>query len=399
MTELARLDRRQRPGPGGLHRAPGQLSELAPGRDQGVSSPRAPDRRLVRAARRPHAGRADRRAPGLADRGRPHAARARRRRLAPAAHPARRRARRAQSRGRRPAASSTSPTCTSRPSRRPCDEGRLPWDFAGAEVWEVDARLSMKLLVTGGCGLHRLQLHPRTSSPTHADDRVVNLDKLTYAGNPANLADSSATRATRSCTATSATPSSCATSPRGVDAVVNFAARATSTARSWTPTSSSKTDVLGVHVLLEAVRELRVPRFLHISTDEVYGSIARGAAARGRAAAAVQPVLGRQGRRRPAGAGVLAHARRAGRDHALVEQLRALPVPGEGRPAVRHQRARRPAAAAVRRRPAGARLALRARQLRGASTWCCAAAATARSTTSAAATRSRTSRSRARSCS
>jgi len=46
----------------------------------------------------------------------------------------------------------------------------------------------------------------------HADDRVVNLDKLTYAGNRRTSPISSATPATPSCTATSATPSWCATS-------------------------------------------------------------------------------------------------------------------------------------------------------------------------------------------
>jgi dTDP-glucose 4,6-dehydratase len=44
------------------------------------------------------------------------------------------------------------------------------------------------------------------------------------------------------------------------------------------PDEFLRTDVLGVHVLLEAVRELHIPRLLQISTDEVYGSIPRGAA-------------------------------------------------------------------------------------------------------------------------
>jgi len=133
----------------------------------------------------------------------------------------------------------------------------------------------MKLLVTGGAGFigsnfvrHVLREHP--------DDRVVNLDKLTYAGNPANLADIA--RDPRYafvqgdvCDATlvrDVLP--------GVDAVVNFAAESHVDRSLIEPDAFLKTDVFGVFTLLEAVRELKIPRFLHISTDEVYGSVAEG---------------------------------------------------------------------------------------------------------------------------
>jgi len=133
----------------------------------------------------------------------------------------------------------------------------------------------MKLLVTGGAGFigsnfvrHVLREHP--------DDRVVNLDKLTYAGNPANLADIA--RDPRYafvqgdvCDATlvrDVLP--------GVDAVVNFAAESHVDRSLVEPDAFLKTDVFGVFTLLEAVRELKIPRFLHISTDEVYGSVAEG---------------------------------------------------------------------------------------------------------------------------
>ena len=65
---------------------------------------------------------------------------------------------------------------------------------------------------------------------------------------------------------------------RGVDAVVNFAAMTHVDRSILDPDEFLRTDVLGVHVLLEAVRELGIARLLHISTDEVYGSITRGAA-------------------------------------------------------------------------------------------------------------------------
>ena len=133
----------------------------------------------------------------------------------------------------------------------------------------------MKLLVTGGSGFigSNFIRHVLT---THPDDRVVNLDKLTYAGNPANLTD--VERDPRYtfvhgdiCDATLVRDVI-----RGVDAVVSFAA-ATHVDRSlMEPDEFLKTDVFGVFTLVEAVKELKIPRFLHISTDEVYGSVERG---------------------------------------------------------------------------------------------------------------------------
>jgi dTDP-glucose 4,6-dehydratase len=133
----------------------------------------------------------------------------------------------------------------------------------------------MKLVVTGGAGFigsnfvrHVLREHP--------DDRVVNLDKLTYAGNPANLADMA-----RDPRYAFVQGDICDTAlvrdlVRGVDAVLNFAAESHVDRSLVEPDAFLRTDVFGVFTLLEAVRELKVPRFLHISTDEVYGSVAQG---------------------------------------------------------------------------------------------------------------------------
>jgi dTDP-glucose 4,6-dehydratase len=63
---------------------------------------------------------------------------------------------------------------------------------------------------------------------------------------------------------------------RGSDAVVNFAAESHVDRSLMEPDAFLKTDVFGVFTLLEAMRELKVPRLLHISTDEVYGSVATG---------------------------------------------------------------------------------------------------------------------------
>jgi dTDP-glucose 4,6-dehydratase len=133
----------------------------------------------------------------------------------------------------------------------------------------------VKLLVTGGSGFigSNFIRHVLT---THADDRVINLDKLTYAGNPANLADlerdSRYTFVQGDVCDGKIVRDAC----RGVDAIVNFAAESHVDRSLMEPDAFLKTDVFGVFTLLEAVRELKVPRFLHISTDEVYGSVERG---------------------------------------------------------------------------------------------------------------------------
>jgi len=133
----------------------------------------------------------------------------------------------------------------------------------------------MKLLVTGGAGFigsnfirHVLHAHPA--------DRLVNLDKLTYAGNPANLADVEGDPRYSFVHGDICDAKCVRDAARGVDAVVNFAA-CTHVDRSLVePDEFLRTDVSGVFTLLEAVRDLKIPRLLHVSTDEVYGSIAHG---------------------------------------------------------------------------------------------------------------------------
>jgi dTDP-glucose 4,6-dehydratase len=133
----------------------------------------------------------------------------------------------------------------------------------------------MKLLATGGAGFigsnfvrHVLREHPA--------DRVVNLDKLTYAGNPANLAD-----VQRDPRYTFVHGDICDAALvrevlAGVDAVVNFAAESHVDRSLVEPDGFLRTDVFGVFTLLEAVRDLKTARFLHVSTDEVYGSVTQG---------------------------------------------------------------------------------------------------------------------------
>ena len=133
----------------------------------------------------------------------------------------------------------------------------------------------MKLLVTGGSGFIGSNF-VRHVLATHADDTVVNLDKLTYAGNPANLKDVERDPRYAFVHGDICDAALVRDVLRGVDAVVNFAAESHVDRSLVEPDGFLRTDVFGVFTLLEAVRECRVPRFLHVSTDEVYGSVAHG---------------------------------------------------------------------------------------------------------------------------
>jgi dTDP-glucose 4,6-dehydratase len=134
----------------------------------------------------------------------------------------------------------------------------------------------MRVLVTGGCGFigSHFVRHLLTTYPEYG---VVNLDKLTYAGNPANLADvagQSRYRFVRGDICDAALVREVMT---GCDAVVNLAAESHVDRSIQDAGAFIRTDVYGTWVLLEAARALRVGRYLQVSTDEVYGSIGRGA--------------------------------------------------------------------------------------------------------------------------
>jgi dTDP-glucose 4,6-dehydratase len=134
----------------------------------------------------------------------------------------------------------------------------------------------MKLLVTGGAGFvgsnfvrHVLGLNQGYS--------VVNFDKLTYAGNLANL-ESVANDPNHSffkgdiCDATAVEEAL-----SGCDAVVHFAAESHVDRSIYEPAPVIQTNVTGTFVLLQVSRKLKLPRFLHVSTDEVYGDLQPGA--------------------------------------------------------------------------------------------------------------------------
>ena len=147
----------------------------------------------------------------------------------------------------------------------------------------------------------------------------------------------------------------CAT--RRVDVVVNFAAEIARRPQHRRPGAvPAHQRARHPRAAGGGARRRGVRRFLQVSTDEVYGSIAEGHATEDWPARPSSPYAASK---TAADAFVQAYAttlRGAGRHHALLEQLRPVPVPGEADPAVRHQRARRRAAPALRRRPERARL-------------------------------------------
>jgi dTDP-glucose 4,6-dehydratase len=132
----------------------------------------------------------------------------------------------------------------------------------------------VRLLVTGGCGFIG-SAFVRMAIARGAE--VVNLDKLTYAGNPANVADVADDEAYRFVHADIADAAAVARAIEGVDVVVNFAAESHVDRSILDPADFIRTDVVGTVVLLDAARRAGVGRFVQVSTDEVYGSIPHGA--------------------------------------------------------------------------------------------------------------------------
>ncbi|MBV9742845.1 MAG: dTDP-glucose 4,6-dehydratase [Acidobacteriia bacterium] len=131
----------------------------------------------------------------------------------------------------------------------------------------------MTILVTGGAGFIGSAFVRMLTAET--DWRIVNFDKLTYAGNLENLASVSEGRRYRFVhgdIADEALVNDIAAVERP-DAIVHFAAESHVDRSILSPEPVVRTNFHGTFVLLEAARRLRIPRFVHVSTDEVYGSL------------------------------------------------------------------------------------------------------------------------------
>jgi dTDP-glucose 4,6-dehydratase len=131
----------------------------------------------------------------------------------------------------------------------------------------------VRLLVCGGAGFIGSNFVRRrlSSSP----DELVVLDKLTYAGRRENLRDVEEDARFSFVHAAIEDAAAVAAALEGIDAIVNFAAETHVDRSISEPDAFVRTHALGTFVLLEAAREHGL-RYLQVSTDEVYGSIAEG---------------------------------------------------------------------------------------------------------------------------
>ena len=128
------------------------------------------------------------------------------------------------------------------------------------------------VLVTGGCGFigsnfvrYLLEREPAV--------HVVNFDALTYAGNLTNLAEWAGHPRYRFVKGDVADRADVRAALDGVRAVIHFAAESHVDRSIHDAGPFVRTNVLGTQVLLDAAREFKVERFVHVSTDEVYGSL------------------------------------------------------------------------------------------------------------------------------
>lgn len=137
--------------------------------------------------------------------------------------------------------------------------------------------MNKKYLVTGGYGFigsnfirYILRKYPQVS--------ITNLDLVTYAGNPANLADFKGAKRYKFVRGDIADKNLVdRLMKRGFDVVVNFAAESHVDRSIYSPGDFIRTNIMGTQLLLDAAMKYKVPRFIQVSTDEVYGSINRGA--------------------------------------------------------------------------------------------------------------------------
>src|SRR4051794_557071 len=129
------------------------------------------------------------------------------------------------------------------------------------------------LLVTGGCGFigsnfirHVLQSDPSIS--------VVNFDALTYAGNLANLADL-AGHPRYQFVKGDVTDRAAVRKvvEKGVGGIIHFAAESHVDRSIHDSSPFVNTNIVGTQILLDAAREFAVPKYVQVSTDEVYGSL------------------------------------------------------------------------------------------------------------------------------
>lgn len=137
------------------------------------------------------------------------------------------------------------------------------------------ARAPRRLLVTGGCGFIGSAFVRRVLAERDRVEHLLNLDALTYAANPANVAEVARDRRYVFVNADITDHEHVARlcDEHRIDAIVHFAAETHVDRSIRGPLVFVETNVVGTASLLEAVRERPHIHFHHVSTDEVYGSL------------------------------------------------------------------------------------------------------------------------------
>lgn len=126
-------------------------------------------------------------------------------------------------------------------------------------------------LITGGAGFIGSNFI-RYLFKKYDDIKIINLDKLTYAGNPDNLKDVDTHPGYRFVKGDICDEKIVEPLVKEADVVINFAAESHVDRSIGKPDDFIRTDVFGTFVLLEAARKFSIEKFIQISTDEVYGS-------------------------------------------------------------------------------------------------------------------------------
>lgn len=134
----------------------------------------------------------------------------------------------------------------------------------------------MKIIITGGAGFMGSNMI-RYLLREYKDIEVVNFDDLTYAGNLSNLSDLDADPRYAFVKGNISKREDVeALLSKGADVLINYAAETHVDRSILDPDAFVQTNVMGVHNLLEAVRKYKIPRYVQISTDEVYGAVMEG---------------------------------------------------------------------------------------------------------------------------
>jgi len=129
----------------------------------------------------------------------------------------------------------------------------------------------MRILITGGCGFIGSNFIHYVLKNT--DHEIINLDALTYSGNPENLKDVEKSRNYRFIHGRIEDRGLVSELIQGVDYLVNFAAESHVDRSILDPKPFIITNIEGTQTLLEACRHSDIKKFVHISTDEVYGEL------------------------------------------------------------------------------------------------------------------------------